>query len=285
MGVMSSYNRLGLMETAASYPLLTEVLRGEWGFKGAVLSDMTHHGNNGFDHKCYENINYRALAGCNMQLDNSSYKNDIAAKWDNNANDGKGCPVYTSADGSKTESYSWWYAVRTLAHEVLWEYSRSGGMDKNLAQAVEGIVIDGNKASDQTLNLELGKSVSLEITGEGDYEDAEFTLNSANVLPAGLSYDAESHTISGAPTKVGSSDIHVLATYNNGSKDVTVGKIVHINVFDPAADDESAVQPIDNKNKGGLDTGAIVGISAGSVAVVAAIAAVVIILLKKKKVA
>ena len=38
IGVMASYNRLGLMETAASYPLLTEVLRGEWGFKGSVSS-------------------------------------------------------------------------------------------------------------------------------------------------------------------------------------------------------------------------------------------------------
>ena len=48
-GIMSSYNRLGMMETAASYPLLVEVLRHEWGFRGAVLSDMTHHNNDSFD--------------------------------------------------------------------------------------------------------------------------------------------------------------------------------------------------------------------------------------------
>ena len=54
IGVMGSYNRMGLMETAANYNLLTEVLRGEWGFKGSVLSDMTHSGNGSVDNDCYE---------------------------------------------------------------------------------------------------------------------------------------------------------------------------------------------------------------------------------------
>ena len=56
LGIMSSYNRLGLMETAASYPLLTEVLRNEWGFKGSIISDMTHHSNSAHNRNCYENI-------------------------------------------------------------------------------------------------------------------------------------------------------------------------------------------------------------------------------------
>lgn len=39
-GVMSSFNRLGTTWAGASYPLLTTVLRDEWGFEGAVVSDM-----------------------------------------------------------------------------------------------------------------------------------------------------------------------------------------------------------------------------------------------------
>lgn len=38
-GMMSSYNRLGTTPVAESYPLLTTVLRGEWGFKGTVITD------------------------------------------------------------------------------------------------------------------------------------------------------------------------------------------------------------------------------------------------------
>lgn len=37
--VMSSYNRIGNTWTGASKPLLTDVLRGEWGFEGMVISD------------------------------------------------------------------------------------------------------------------------------------------------------------------------------------------------------------------------------------------------------
>lgn len=37
--MMSSYNRLGTTPVAESHALLTEVLRGEWGFRGSVVTD------------------------------------------------------------------------------------------------------------------------------------------------------------------------------------------------------------------------------------------------------
>ncbi len=40
-GMMSSYNRLGTTPAAESKALLTDVLRGEWGFRGAVVTDCT----------------------------------------------------------------------------------------------------------------------------------------------------------------------------------------------------------------------------------------------------
>ena len=40
-GMMSSYNRLGTTPVAESSALLTDVLRGEWGFRGAVVTDCT----------------------------------------------------------------------------------------------------------------------------------------------------------------------------------------------------------------------------------------------------
>ena len=39
LGIMSSFNRIGAVPAAESYPLLTEVLRNEWGFHGTVITD------------------------------------------------------------------------------------------------------------------------------------------------------------------------------------------------------------------------------------------------------
>ena len=39
LGIMSSFNRIGAVPAAESYPLLTEVLREEWGFQGTVITD------------------------------------------------------------------------------------------------------------------------------------------------------------------------------------------------------------------------------------------------------
>ncbi len=44
-GIMTSYGRIGAVWTGGSYALLTEVVRDEWGFKGAILTDYADHQN------------------------------------------------------------------------------------------------------------------------------------------------------------------------------------------------------------------------------------------------
>ncbi len=41
LSVMTSYNRIGVIPTAASKPLLTNVMRGEWGFEGFNMTDSS----------------------------------------------------------------------------------------------------------------------------------------------------------------------------------------------------------------------------------------------------
>lgn len=61
-GMMSSYNRIGAIWTGGSRALLTEVLRGEWGFRGSVVTDYS-------DHHSYMNADEMLRAGGSLYMD------------------------------------------------------------------------------------------------------------------------------------------------------------------------------------------------------------------------
>ena len=62
-GVMSSFNRIGATWTGGSYALCTEVLRSEWGFKGAVITDYVND-------PAYQNLDIGIRAGNDLYLCN-----------------------------------------------------------------------------------------------------------------------------------------------------------------------------------------------------------------------
>ena len=209
-GIMSSYNRIGLMESAASYPLLTEVLRNEWGFKGQVFSDMTHHSNSAFDRKYYENVNNRILAGCNQQLDSQSYKSDVLCSW----NSTKGCPVYNGV-----ESYSWWYGVRESAKATMYSAAKCAVIDKNrLAEA--GLTFDGVVNSRFVVPVEKAISIKINLP-EG--KSGELSIDPFTPLPEGLTLEGD--TISGTVNKPVNKFIHVVLN-SDGVKTATSFQLV-----------------------------------------------------------
>lgn len=61
-GVMSSYNRIGAVWAGGSTALLTNVLRGEWGFQGTVITDYA-------DHHAYMNGDQMLRAGGDLWMD------------------------------------------------------------------------------------------------------------------------------------------------------------------------------------------------------------------------
>lgn len=61
-GVMSSYNRIGALWAGGSKALLSDILRGEWGFRGSVITDYS-------DHHSYMNADEMLRAGGSLYMD------------------------------------------------------------------------------------------------------------------------------------------------------------------------------------------------------------------------
>ena len=226
VGVMSSYNRLGLMETAASYPLLTEVTREEWGFQGTVLSDMTHSGNKSINFKCYECVNNRVLSGMNVNLDQRGFGSYIEAKWDAE----EGCPMF-KYQGDYYPSYSWWYAVRKSVREQMWMIANSKVMDTKLISATDNII------ADDKYTLRVGEAANI-VLDLADGVEGELSIDEDTPLPAGLVL--EDGVISGTPTK--DCDIRVNIFLGDG-ENITAGKIVHFVVL-PANGEPGDLSPV-----------------------------------------
>ena len=228
IGVMSSYNRFGLMETAASYNLLTEVLRNEWGFKGCVLSDMAHASNSSIDFGCYENVNWRILGGCNLQLtQGSTFSGKCTASWNASGFDGKGCPV-----SGGVECYSFWYACRQLTKGYMYMAAQCTGMNRGLTPVVDEIQIDAKVNEDINYDVE--------VDGATEYKA---NLRVDTVLPEGLEF--KDGNLSGKLAHVGLYRVDVIATTASGKKAV---KLV-INVAPDEAEYNEDLMEIYGENK------------------------------------
>ena len=194
IGVMGSYNRIGLTEAAGHYSLMTAVLRNEWGFKGCVLSDMAHPGNGSVDYDCYESINLRILAGNNTQLTTSgTFENDIDASWSASAFDGKGGVVIK---GKSTEAYSFWYAIREMTKGYMYMAVHSSGFSRGITKFAK---ID-------ELAVTKGEAVSYtaDITGATSYK-----INDRIDLPEGLTF--ENGVLSGSIATIGTYTIDIVS--------------------------------------------------------------------------
>ena len=202
MGIMSSYNRLGNMETAASYPLLTEVLRQEWGFKGHIISDMTHSGNSSVNFKCYENVNNRILSGCNQQLDSNGFRENVECKWDAE----EGAPYFLNENKEKVYSYTWWYMLRNNVKESMWTCANCGVMNKVCLKEAN-IVFQGVERG--YLEASIGQKIDIQIELPDELAGATLSIDPVTPLPKGLVF--ENDAIKGTLKEDCNVFIHVIA--------------------------------------------------------------------------
>jgi len=74
-GMMTSYNRIGAVWAGGSEALLTDVLRGEWGFQGCVITDYA-------DHHTYMNADQMLRAGGDLYMDGIMRDGSFTAETD-----------------------------------------------------------------------------------------------------------------------------------------------------------------------------------------------------------
>lgn len=96
MGVMTSYNRIGITSTCTNYSLITAVLKNEWGFSGFVCTDMqgSKTQNN------YNNSHLQLRAGVDQYMGSTDAK--AIPIWDATLRDGKGSVKLTDVEATGT---------------------------------------------------------------------------------------------------------------------------------------------------------------------------------------
>ncbi|MCR5309109.1 MAG: glycoside hydrolase family 3 C-terminal domain-containing protein [Bacilli bacterium] len=271
VGIMTAYNRIGNMEAAANYPLLTEVLREEWGFDGSLLSDMIHTGNSSYNHKCYEDITFRVMAGCNCQQDSNGFKDATKeyVVWVEDVNNGKDAPVCVGKENQI--AWSFWYACRKAVKEHLHMIVNSTAMQRGLTQVV------GKTNLDVLINEDVSLNVADDLINKSDIKDEivnvfdssnnktqkilksvdSYEINNRCTLPEGVSLNRETGVISGKFTYSQLARIDVIAnlTFTDGTSGCVAYQYVidvvpyrDIDIVEGIIDDPIIEEPNNNNN-------------------------------------
>ena len=114
-GMMSSFNKLGNMWTGANHALMTEVLRDEWGFRGAVVTDYYDGG--------IMHLERGLLGGNDLWLTGTGNK----------------------AGGFKANDSAFVYAARQAAHNILYAHCNSYYVSQTHDKSQDVISADVNK--------------------------------------------------------------------------------------------------------------------------------------------
>ncbi|MFA6624388.1 MAG: glycoside hydrolase family 3 C-terminal domain-containing protein [Bacilli bacterium] len=237
--VMSSFSRLGTTWAGASYSLLTECLRNEWGFKGYVVTDIDIYG--------FLNVDQMIRAGGDCLLTSSITSNKRRC----------GTTDYTSLDNPTATQIA---AMRRATKSILYTVGNSHAMDVPMGAKVN------YAAENSIVSGEVGAALDIDCSDTSlntkyNYSPITYT---AETLPEGLTLDAATGHITGTVATAGLYSIDVVAAadgYESATKQILVSvndgsKTISEQITDLEAQIEALKTKLDttNADKTALET-------------------------------
>ena len=209
-GIMSSFNRLGWEVAGTNWASHRGLLRNEWGFRGATVTDAW------VKDYCPADLLVRAGDEAPLGIASSYPMNSLHyGAWDETERDGKGLVlVAANADDEKANVYSvpsltHYYAVRRSAQAILYTRVNSSANNNGF--------IGGSIVLDTSFDIEKDNSFALSMPG---FIDAVFSLSEEEVakLPAGVTFNDVTATFAGKPEAdtIGDYAINVNVTCDGG---------------------------------------------------------------------
>ena len=203
-GAMTGFNCLGVVNCTESYPLMTQILRQEWGFDGHTVTDYQV----GSVGDVLNNLEVMHYVGTNIRLGDIGANARGSGTWNPELRDGKGGVEVGKFDKVKKQystteiinedtevKYGFeagytermYYFVRTRATELLYTHIRSNANDN-------GADFQKNFAS-QTIEVPAGVrnfSMALPVGFTAD-DDVNYVVTESK-LPSGVTFNANTAT-------------------------------------------------------------------------------------------
>lgn len=188
---MGSFTRIGKTWCAGSYAINTLITRGEWGFEGAIITDIT----------LYQACNAYQLikAGANLMLDAYVY--------------GLNGGTFLSAEDilamDEAERNVTIYCLQQSVKQVLYLVANSNAMQIPAGAKVvykDTVEVDGEDVKLELAEAKAGEEYTSVTVANASlntfyaYSDITYT---AEGLPEGLSFDEESGALTGTPAAAG----------------------------------------------------------------------------------
>lgn len=196
---MGSFTRIGKTWCGGSYGVMNQITRGEWGFDGAVVTDIV----------LYNSCNAYQLikAGSNMMLDARVYGLEGGIYLDVDE-------ILAMEEDARNITI---HCMQEAAKQVLYMVANSNAMQLPKGTKIiynSTVEVDGEDIAIELANAKVGEAYTSEALNTAilnTYYPYSSISYSVEGLPQGMTFDAETGAIGGTPTQAGDYTINITA--------------------------------------------------------------------------